>query len=27
MAAINLRCVPAVDLGALKINPYDGLSR
>jgi len=27
MAAINLRCVPAVDLGALKINPYDGASR
>jgi hypothetical protein len=24
--AINLRCVPAVDLQALKINPYDGAS-
>jgi len=26
MAAINLRCVPAIDLGSLKINPYDGAS-
>jgi hypothetical protein len=27
MAAINLRCIPALDLAALKVNPYDGLSR
>jgi len=27
MAAIKLRCVPAIDLGSLKINPYDGLPR
>jgi hypothetical protein len=27
MAAINLRCLPAVDLGALTITHYDGASR
>lgn len=24
MASINLRCIPAVDLGALKVTAYDG---
>jgi hypothetical protein len=27
MASINLRCIPAIDLGALDIVPYDGQSR
>ncbi|ANK86599.1 GFA family glutathione-dependent formaldehyde-activating protein [Rhizobium sp. N1314] len=27
MASINLRCIPAVDLGALKVTPYDGQAR
>ncbi len=26
MAAVNLRCVPALDLAALKINAFDGAS-
>lgn len=26
MAAVNLRCVPSVDLGALKITEFDGAS-
>ncbi|MDF3936234.1 GFA family protein [Pseudomonas citronellolis] len=26
MAAINVRCVPAVDLGTLKVREYDGAS-
>jgi len=24
MASVNLRCIPAVDLGALKVTAYDG---
>lgn len=24
MASINLRCIPAIDLGALKVTAYDG---
>ena len=24
MAAINLRCIPAIDLGTLTVKPYDG---
>ncbi|MHC2730257.1 hypothetical protein ACVIEO_003766 [Rhizobium leguminosarum] len=24
MASINLRCIPAVDLGALTVKAYDG---
>ncbi len=27
MAAINLRCIPAIDLGSLEITQYDGASR
>ncbi|MBX4973551.1 GFA family protein [Rhizobium lentis] len=27
MASINLRCLPALDLGALKVTAYDGASR
>ncbi|MBB3355648.1 hypothetical protein FHT70_005612 [Rhizobium sp. BK049] len=27
MASINLRCIPAIDLGALKVTPYDGQAR
>ncbi|NLS04559.1 GFA family protein [Rhizobium sp. P32RR-XVIII] len=26
MASINLRCIPAIDLAALKVTHYDGLS-
>lgn len=26
MVAVNVRCLPGVDLGALKINAYDGAS-
>jgi hypothetical protein len=26
MAAVNLRCVPAIDLAALTLQPYDGAS-
>jgi len=27
MASINLRCIPAVDLGALTVKAYDGAAR
>jgi hypothetical protein len=27
MASINLRCIPAIDLGTLDVVPYDGQSR
>ncbi|MEB3042219.1 GFA family protein [Rhizobium mulingense] len=27
MASINLRCIPAIDLGALKVTAYDGAAR
>jgi hypothetical protein len=27
MASVNLRCIPALDLSALTVNAFDGLSR
>ncbi|MBY2938512.1 hypothetical protein HF264_02090 [Rhizobium leguminosarum] len=27
MASINLRCIPAVDIGALTVKAYDGAAR